>query len=297
MLNFRLIRHLYLFLAVAEELHFGRAAKRLGMSQPPLSAQIRTLETALQAQLFTRTGKGVQLTPVGAAVLPAVRKFVDDLEQLESAVREAVAGRTGVITIGAITSSMLECLPDLIRRIKISHPDIAISVREIDSVEAVPALDTGDIDFAFARLEGMLSPSIHSIPMVEDQLAVAIPLTHRLAGSSRIHLNELAEEDFVMFARQVSPVYFDSIISACRSRGFSPHILHEVRSVASQVAFVSCGQGIALVPSSLEKLAPDSVAVLKLSDNIRVVTTAMAWCTASKNPLVRSILSNLGIKP
>src|SRR5690348_11075419 len=132
MLNFRLIRHLYLFLAVAEELHFGRAAKRLGMSQPPLSAQIKTLETALQAQLFTRTGKGVQLTPVGAAVLPAVRKFVDDLEQLESAVREAVAGRTGVVTIGAITSSMLECLPDLIRRIRVSHPDIAISVREID---------------------------------------------------------------------------------------------------------------------------------------------------------------------
>ncbi|CAM5216086.1 HTH-type transcriptional regulator BenM [Castellaniella defragrans] len=297
MLNFRLIRHLYLFLAVAEESHFGRAAKRLGMSQPPLSAQIKTLESALQAQLFTRTGKGVQLTPVGAAILPAVRKFVDDLEQLESSVREAVAGHTGVITIGAIASSMLECLPDLIQRIKTSHPGLSISVKEIDSVEAVPALEAGDIDFAFARLEGMLSPSIHSIPMVEDQLAVAVPLTHRLAGANQVHLSELAEEDFVMFARRVSPLYFDCITSACRSKGFSPRILHEVRSVASQVAFVSCGQGIALVPSSLKRLAPDSVAVLNLIDNIRVVTTAMAWCTTSKNALVRGILSSLGIKP
>jgi DNA-binding transcriptional LysR family regulator len=208
-----------------------------------------------------------------------------------------VAGHTGVITIGAIASSMLECLPELVQRIKASHPLIAISVREIDSVEAVPALEAGDIDFAFARLEGMLSPSIHSIPMVEDQLSVAIPRAHPLAKLEQLQLSDLAEENFVMFARRVSPVYFDSIISACRSSGFSPHILHEVRSVASQVAFVSCGQGIALVPSGLKKLAPDSVAVLRLSDDIRVVTTAMAWCTASRNALVRSILSSLGIKP
>lgn len=131
----------------------------------------------------------------------------------------------------------------------------------------------------------------------EVQLSVAIPRIHPLADSDQVKLSDLAEEDLVMFARRVSPVYFDSITSACRASGFSPRILHVVRSVASQVAFVSCGQGIALVPSGLKKLAPANVAVLNLSDDIRVVTTAMAWCTTSKNSLVRSILSNLGIEP
>lgn len=295
MLNFRLIRHLFLFLAVAEELHFGRAAKRLGMSQPPLSEQIRVLENALRVKLFVRTPKGVQLTPVGSAILPAVRRFADQLEKLESAVREAVAGRTGVLTIGAIASSMLDYLPALVERIKTAHPQLTISVKEIDSVEAIPALEAGDIDLAFARLEGDPSPSIRSIPMVEDRLAVALPHSHKMAAARRVRLGQLAEEDFVMFSRRLSPIYFDNVTAACRANGFSPRILHEVRSVASQVAFVSCGQGVALVPYSLRKLAPENVAVLPLKEEIRVITTAMAWSATGDNELVQTILSDLGI--
>ncbi|OWT57448.1 LysR substrate-binding domain-containing protein [Candidimonas nitroreducens] len=296
MVNFRLIRHLFLFLAVAEELHFGRAAKRLGMSQPPLSEQIRVLENALRVRLFVRTPKGVQLTPVGTAILPAVSRFAEQLERLESAVREAVAGRTGVLTIGAIASSMLDYLPPLVERIKAAHPQLTISVKEIDSAEAVPALEAGDIDLAFARLEGDPSPTIRSIPMVEDRLAVALPRGHGMAASENVKLGQLAEEDFVMFSRRLSPIYFDNVTAACRANGFSPRILHEVRSVASQIAFVSCGQGVALVPYSLRKLAPQNVAVRPLKEEIRVVTTAMAWSAVGDNALVQTILSDLGIE-
>ena len=141
MINFRLIRHLWLFLAVAEEKHFGRAAKRLGMSQPPLTEQIQALEQALRVSLFARNRRGAQLTPAGAAILPAVRKFAEQLERLELAVREAIDGQTGTLTIGSISSAMLEDLPPLVERLREAYPQLTVAVKEIDSVDAVPALD------------------------------------------------------------------------------------------------------------------------------------------------------------
>jgi DNA-binding transcriptional LysR family regulator len=293
MINFRLIRHLWLFLAVAEEQHFGRAAKRLGMSQPPLTEQIQVLEQALKVRLFDRSRRGAQLTPVGAAILPAVRKFAEQLERLELAVREAAAGQTGVLTIGAITSAMLDVLPTLIEKLKADYPMLTVSVKEIDSVEAVPALEAGDIDLAFARLEGNLGATIRTLPLMQDRLAVALPRDHALAAQSSIKLAELAEESFVMFSRQVSPVHFDSLVVSCRAYGFSPRILHEVRSVSSQIAFVGCGQGIALVPLALEQLAPANVVVRPLLENLNVVTTAVAWSSARRNPLVEAVIATL----
>ena len=293
MINFRLIRHLWLFLAVAEEQNFGRAAKRLGMSQPPLSEQIQVLEQALKVTLFERSRRGAKLTPVGAAILPAVRKFAEQLERLELAVEEAVAGQSGMLTIGAISTAMFDVLPGLIDRLKQQYPHLTVSVREIDSVEAVPALEAGDIDLAFARLDGDLGPAIQSLPLQEDRLMVALPNDHPLATRTRISLSSLASEPLVMFSRKVSPVYFDNLIATCRASGFSPRVLHEVRSVASQIAFVSCGQGIALVPASLKKLAPDNVVLRSLTQKLSVVTTAMAWNTERPNPLVSELVAQL----
>ena len=291
MINFRLIRHLWLFLAVAEEQNFGRAAKRLGMSQPPLSEQIQVLEQALKVKLFDRSRRGAKLTPVGAAILPAVRKFAEQLERLELAVEEAVAGQSGVLTIGAISTAMFDVLPGLIEQLKNDYPHLTVSVREIDSVEAVPALETSDIDLAFARLDGDLGASIKSLPLLEDRLVVAMAADHPLASRSRINLSSLANESLVMFSRKVSPVYFDNLIATCKASGFSPRVLHEVRSVASQIAFVSYGQGIALVPASLKKLAPANVVFRPLSQKLNVVTTAVAWNAERANPLIDEIIA------
>lgn len=292
MINFRLIRHLWLFLAVAEEQNFGRAAKRLGMSQPPLSEQIQVLEQALKVKLFDRSRRGAQLTPVGAAILPAVRKFADQLERLELAVEEAVAGQSGMLTLGAISTAMFDVLPELIEQLKINHPHLTVSVREIDSVEAVPALEAGDIDLAFARLDGDLGDAIQSLPLMEDRLVVALPSDHPLASRTRISLSSLSTEPLVMFSRKVSPVYFDNLIATCRASGFSPRVLHEVRSVASQIAFVSYGQGIALVPASLKKMAPQNVVFRPLTQRLNVVTTAMAWNAGRPNPLVDEVVEH-----
>jgi DNA-binding transcriptional LysR family regulator len=293
MINFRLIRHLWLFLAVAEEEHFGRAAKRLGMSQPPLTDQIQILEQALKVKLFERSRRGTKLTSVGAAILPAVKKFAEQLERLELAVREAATGQRSMLTVGAITSAMVEVLPPLIEKMKATHPDVTISMREIDSVEAVPLLQSGDIDLAFARLEGELGTGLKSIPLREDRLAVALPREHPLASKSRIRLASLAEEDFVMFYRRVSPGYFDSLVTACRNAGFSPRIVHEVGSVASQLAFVGCGQGVALIPSAMKKMAGETAVVRPLTEKLGVVTTAVAWNSARNNLSVEAALAAL----
>jgi len=293
MINFRLIRHLWLFLAVAEEQHFGRAAKRLGMSQPPLTDQIQTLEQSLKVKLFERSRRGTRLTPAGAAILPAVKKFAEQLERLELAVREAATGQRSMLTVGAITSAMVDVLPSLIEKMKAAHPDVTVAMREIDSVDAVPLLQSGDIDLAFARLEGDLGSGIMSIPLREDRLAVALPREHPLSARSRIRLAALAAEDFVMFYRRVSPGYFDSLVTACRNAGFSPRIVHEVNSVASQIAFVGCGQGVSLIPASMKRLAPETVVVRPLTEKLSVVTTAVAWNTARVNPTVETAIAAL----
>ena len=296
MINFRLIRHLWLFLAVAEEKHFGRAAKRLGMSQPPLTEQIQALEQALRVSLFARNRRGAQLTPAGAAILPAVRKFAEQLERLELAVREAIDGQTGTLTIGSISSAMLEDLPPLVERLREAYPQLTVAVKEIDSVDAVPAREAGDIDLAFARLEGALGPAIRSLPVAQDRLAVALPQGHCLAGLREIPLGALAHEDFAMFSRRLSPVYFDHVMAACNAQGFSPRILHEVRSVTSQIAFVGCGQGIALVPSRSERLAPPNVAVRPLKERVEIVAAALVWSSARHNPMVDAVLDLVGPK-
>ncbi len=290
MLNFRLIRHLWLFMTVAEEQHFGRAAKKLGMTQPPLTEQIQILEHALKVKLFERSRRGAQLTPIGKAILPEVLKLRDCLERLELTIHEAVAGQTGVLTIGAITSAMVDMLPPLISALQTAYPQLTISVREIDTAEAIPALENGNIDIAFSRLEITDGHEIKVRPLQQEQLAVALPRQHPLAGTASVALAALAKETFVMFPRPLNPTYFDILMANCHDSGFTPRILHEARSVASQVGLVGCNQGIALVPLALQKMAPENVVIRPLKGNINVTTISVAWNSHRNHPAVASVI-------
>jgi DNA-binding transcriptional LysR family regulator len=290
-IDFRLIRQLWMFLAVAEEKHFGRAAQRLNMSQPPLTEQIKVLEQSLKLTLFERSRRGTQLSAAGAAILPAVRQFADQVERLERVVREVAAGQTGVLQVGAITSAMLDTVPAVLSSLKRDYPHLTVFTREIDSVEAVPALEAGELDVAFVRLDGSVGHGISTLPLAEDRLAVAVPKDHPFAELSRVRLRSLADESLVMSSRQVSPAYFDFLTSVCQSHGFAPRVLHEVRSVMSQIAYVGCGQGIALVPASMQKLASENVVVRPLKERVIVVTAALAWNANRYHPMVDAVVS------
>ncbi|OLL33143.1 LysR family transcriptional regulator [Burkholderia sp. SRS-W-2-2016] len=290
-IDFRLIRQLWMFLAVAEEQHYGRAAKRLNMSQPPLTEQIKVLEQSLKLQLFHRSRQGTQLSPAGAAILPAVRQFAGQVEQLERVIREVAAGQSGVLHVGAITSAMLDTVPSVLEALKRAHPHLTVFVREIDSAEAVPALETGELDLAFVRVDGEVGGGIATMPLAEDRLAVALPRDHPLAAQTKVRLQSLANEQLVMSSRKVSPVYFDLLTSVCRAHGLTPRVTHEVRSVTSQIAYVGCGQGVALVPASIRKLAPENVVVRPLKEKVMVVTAALLWNTRRHHPMVDEAVS------
>lgn len=285
-IDFCLIRQLWMFLAVAEEQNFGRAAARLAMSQPPLTEQIKVLEHSLKLQLFERSRRGTKLSAAGVAILPAVRQFALQVEQIERVVREVAAGQTGVLHVGAITSAMLDAVPPLLDHMRRAHPNVTVFVREIDSVDAVPGLEAGELDLAFVRIDGEVGNGISALPMMEDRLAVALPKDHALAAQPRVRLRSLSTEQLVMSSRQVSPVYFDMLAGVCRAHGFAPRVLHEVRSVTSQIAYVSCGQGVALVPASMRKLAPENVVIRPLHEKIMVVTAAAVWNANRHHPLV-----------
>lgn len=276
-IDFRLNRQLWMFLAVAEEMHFGRAAERLGMTQPPLSEHIKTLETALGVTLFDRSRRGTKLTAAGTALLPAVRKFADQASDLERTVREIATGQAGILNVGAITSAMIDVIPQWLHALRKSIPQLTVSIHEIDSAEATPGLLGGAFDMAFYRLDGPPGDGLDGFPVTYDKLWAALPYGHPEANRTNIPLSAIADSPLVMSSRKVSPIFFDSIVSACRRHGMTPRILHEVRSISSQLAFVSCGQGVSLVPGSMKRLAPENVRVIPLQEELSIVTTAVAW--------------------
>lgn len=284
-IDYRLTRHLWMFLAVAEEGHFGRAAEKLGMTQPPLSEHIKTLESALGVTLFDRSRRGTKLSAAGAALLPAVRRFAGQAADLERIAREVAEGQSGVLNVGAITSAMTEIIPQWLTTLRQTNPRLSIAIQEIDSVEAAPGLLDGTLDIAFYRLDGRPGKGLDGFAVTYDSLWVAIPDNHPQANETALPLSALAGHPLVMPSRVVSPAYFDSIVSACRANGLVPRILHEVRSIASQLAYVSCGQGAALVPQSMGRLAPENVKIVPMVEDISIVTTAVAWPTERHAPL------------
>ncbi len=288
-MDFRFLRHLWYFLAVAEERSFGRAAARLGMSQPPLSQQIQILERVLGVSLFERSHTGATLTREGEAILPAVQQLAGHAQRLEALARQARAGSAGSVTIGTITFAMFELLPRFVREARKLHQGLTISLVEMDTADALRAVENGDIDLAFIRAhyEG---GQIRVEPLTHDQMVVALPAEHPLAQQQRVKLADLAQEPMVMFPRRISPAYYDSIISACYTNGFSPRLMHEVSSVHSQVGFVACGIGVALVPGGIARRGAAGVVFRPLAEPFDVLTIAVAWNVERKSPIISSLI-------
>jgi len=185
-MDFRILRRMGHFLAVAEEGHFGRAAARQGLSQPPLSAQIQALEAELGVKLLERTRKGARPTREGEALLPGLRRLAEDARQVEALARELRAGRQLPMALACVTSALFDFLPPLVRALRDAQPEAAIAVREMDTADAVEALRRGEVDFALARLDGD-RPPLRVLPLGADALVVALPEGHRLLDDPEGH--------------------------------------------------------------------------------------------------------------
>ena len=275
-MDFRLIRHLYYFLTVADELHFGRAAERLGLTQPPLSAQIKVLESVLGVELFVRSRAGVRLTKHGEAILPAVRRMIENAERLESIVHLTKAGQVKTLTVAAVTSVMFAPLGEMMNRARIELPEVSILIREMDTAEALRALEAEEIDLAFVRTELVAEPLVCQ-PLVREKLVLAVWPGHPLEKKPNIGFSDLKGEPLVMCPRSISPGYFDAIHRCFRKEDVVLRAPHLANSIVSQIAMVACGVGVAIVPSSFSDFESSKVIYREISPASEVVTAAAVW--------------------
>jgi DNA-binding transcriptional LysR family regulator len=289
-MDFRLIRRLGHFLAVAEEGHFGRAAARLGISQPPLTAQIQLLERELGVKLLERSGKGARPTREGEALLPLARRIAGNAADLESLARELRMGHHAPVAIACVTSALFDYLPPIVRAMQAARPEAAIGVREMDTAEALEALRRGEVDLALLRSDRDRAP-IKLRPLGEDRLAAALPEGHPiLRGPDPLPLSALAEAPMLMLPRAISPAYSDAMTAACHAAGFTPRVVREVGSAMAQLGFVAAGLGVALVSEGMARLNPPGVAFRILAGPIRGVGVALAWNAERENEATRLAL-------
>ena len=284
------VRQARFFIAVAEELHFGRAAERLHMSQPPLSQAILQLERHLGTDLLHRTSRRVQLTETGRLFLEECRALVRASERAEAVAALASSGMVGTLRIGAVTSAFNDPLPRILKEFRASRPDVELQVREIDTHEGTDALLRGELDVAVIR-RAAGDRHLTSIPLRRDRFVLAMPQDHRRAAEDGpVELADFRDESWVWLNRSVSPDYHDELMSACRQAGFRPDPRHYANSIHSQLAMVSCGLGVTLVPATSVHLHVHSVAFRELAIRADLVELSLLCRSDAAEPLVEHFI-------
>jgi DNA-binding transcriptional LysR family regulator len=257
------LRHLRYFVAVAEEGHVTRAAERLGIQQPPLSQQIRALETELQVQLLRRKPRGVELTQAGRALFTDAQAILRQVDDAIAATRRTALGQAGRIGLGFTSSASFHPLvPRLIREFRDAHPLVALALEESGTGELVDALRDERLDAAFVRSPIGPAAGIAVHAVLEEPMVAALPAGHTLAAGGRapLGLGALAAETFILYRRPLGPGLYDSIIAACQRAGYSPRIGQEAPRMLATLSLVAADLGVTLVPQSMRRLRVHGVA-------------------------------------
>ncbi|MEU6644732.1 LysR family transcriptional regulator [Saccharomonospora sp. NPDC046836] len=282
------LRHLRYFLAVAEELHFGRAADRLGIRQPPLSQQIRALERDLGVTLFDRSSRTVRLTAAGETLRTTARDVLTSAQAARQATQQAGRGDSGTLVLGFVGSATLALLPRTLRRFRERYPGVGLTLRELTTVQQARALHAGTLDIGLLRppLTAGDAAGLDVQPLGAERLLVALPADHPLAAEGAVSAERLAGEQFVLFPRDLGPGLYDQITACCRQAGFTPNVVQEAVQMQTIVALVAGGLGVSLVPSSVAGLRRREVAFRPLSPATRIVHLAMARRVGDIDPVV-----------
>jgi len=276
------LKQLRYFVAVAEELSFSRAAQRLHMTQPPLSAQVKHLEEEIGVLLLERSTRNVRLTEAGYLFLEETRRFLAQLEQTDRMVRRVGQGEVGRLALGFVPSASNSALPPLLRVFRESFPDVELSLHEMNPRQLVHALHDKRIDAAFFYLPFDGSPpfgdaSLNSRPVLREPLVAALPEGHPLATGREVEVRALVDDLFVLPAPYQGSGLRDRVIDLCRQAGFVPKVVQEAHLMQTVVGLVASGIGVALVPASLQKLQTTGVVCKPLRGLTPTVEMGIVW--------------------
>lgn len=289
------LRHLRYFRAVAEERHFGRAAARLHMAQPPLSQQIRQLEAELGVTLLRRTTRRVDLTATGEAYLVRVRAILQAVDAAGHEARRIHEGLEGQVVLGCVGSATYSLLPALARALREQLPGVDVTFRgEMLTPDQIAALRDGSIDLALLRPPEDLGDheDLDFRVLREDRYVVAVPEGHRLAERDRVRVTDLRDEGLLLHAGQGRSAMHAAVVRMCRDAGFEPVVRHEVAETSTLVTFVAAGLGVAVVPEPVAELGVAG-ATYRLLDTDARLPLVVATRVGDDSALVRRTLGVL----
>lgn len=283
-------RQLQLFIAVAEELHFGRAAARVGMAQPPFSQQISRLEREIGAVLLTRTSRRVRLTSAGERLLSGGRELIARRSELVADVVRAASGEAGSVRLGVGASASFALLSRAIARFRAEAPGVVLHLDDTVQAGVGSALISGDLDLALVR-GPFRYPGLTVESALMEPLAAVLPVDHPLAGQDRVELAALAAERFVLFPRASAPELHDAIVGMCVAGGFSPEITYEVEAWSSVISLVEAGLGVSIAPVSAADLTPAGVLCRPIADAGAKAELCLAYPARPMSPAAERLAS------
>ncbi|GAB3459805.1 LysR substrate-binding domain-containing protein [Massilia terrae] len=288
------LRQLRYFATVADELHFGRAAEKLHMTQPPLSQAIAALEEQLGAPLFLRSRRHVTLTAAGAALLPEARRMLAQASDLPELVRRAAAGETGRIALAFVTSADYSVLPNFLLRYREAYPHVQLVLQEATSDVQVDDLlhQRVDAGLLIPPLPDKAQAELDYLKVLEEPLILCAP-AGLLAKPGPVRLQDVPRLPLVIFPRPISPALHDAILSCFRAAGITPVIGQEAIQMQTIVSLVSAGMGLALVPQSVSNLMRPGVEYRALADPTPLVETGLAWRRDNASPVLRGFIELL----
>ncbi len=284
------LRHLRYFAAVADELNFSRAARRLHMAQPPLSAAIRQLERELGVELFTRTSREVKLTEAGRAFLPGAQRTLAEADRAVQEARRAAEGEVGQLRVAYSWSVRFETLPALGRALRASRPSVDLLAQEMWNARMAPALASGSIDVAIS-LCPEIAADLEIEPIRREPLVVLMVADHPRARAGSISLSSLADEAFILFARDLAPRLYDVFMAIYRRAGFEPRLRDESFHSGWDFGILADLGVVALAPASVAQGLPETVVALALSDSSDTLETCLVSRSDSRSPTVAACRS------
>ncbi|WP_431677626.1 LysR family transcriptional regulator [Kitasatospora sp. KL5] len=279
------LNQLHAFAVLAEELHFGRAAERLGIAQPPLSQQIRRLEDRMGHPLFLREPGRVALTAAGEELLPAARRALEEVSAGLAAARRVAAGEAGRLLVGFAASLAPTVLPGLLRAFRDGHPGVELEIREMTTAPQVAALHAHTIDVGLMR-EPPEDPDLVVEPLPSEGFVAVLPSGHPLAARRVVPVSGLAAEPFVLLPRACGPTVHDRIVGVCREAGFEPRVAQRAVEWQTVAALVGAGFGVSLAPAGVRRFRLRGVAYRRISPDTARTSVGLVHRRGDRSPLV-----------